>query len=81
MSNQEWDAAKLGGSMKRGIVNPDLLEERAKKAFDVEELVRFSMGEPLYNKVLEVLELYNKHPQMKGTAEEFEMTREELMEH
>ena len=38
MSELKWDAAKLGGSMKRDIVNPDLLEERAKLAFDREEL-------------------------------------------
>ena len=80
MSDQNWDAAKLGGSMKRGIVNPDLLEERAKRAFDVDELVKFNMGEIRYNKYLEMVELYKKYPEFCGTAEEYEMTREEQME-
>jgi hypothetical protein len=31
--------------MKRGIVNPDLVEERNKSNFDKEELLRFIIGE------------------------------------
>ena len=38
MSEQKWDAHKFGGSIKRNIVNPDLLEERAKGTFNKEEL-------------------------------------------
>ena len=34
IKNTEWDAKFLGGSIKRNIVNPDLLEERAKCNFD-----------------------------------------------
>lgn len=30
----DFDSSVLGGSVKRGIVNPDLLEERAKCNFD-----------------------------------------------
>ena len=82
MSDQKWDATKLGGSMKRNIVNPDLLEERAKLAFDRYELQRFTVGEWLYDKNAEVEVFFNKHEDvMKGSAEEYEMTREELLEH
>jgi len=31
--------------MKRGIVNPDLIEERQKCAFDKDELARFIVGD------------------------------------
>ena len=31
---QDFDPKVLGGSQKRGIVNPDLLEERAKSNFN-----------------------------------------------
>ena len=34
------------GSIKRGIVSPDLLEERAKLAFDQKELATFLAGGP-----------------------------------
>ena len=44
MSENEWDAAHLGGSMKRNIVNPDLIDERAKLAFDRVELQKFTLG-------------------------------------
>ena len=81
MSNTEWDSAKLGGSMKRNIVNPDLIEERAKCAFDQKELVLFTIGEFRYQKTSEVEKLFNEYPQLSGQAEEYEMTREELMEH
>ena len=32
--SDNFDPAVLGGSIKRGIVNPDLVEERARCAFD-----------------------------------------------
>ena len=32
-----FDPLIMGGSIKRGIVNPDILEERAKCNFDKEE--------------------------------------------
>ena len=39
--NRDWDAVKLGGSVKRNIVNPDLIEERQKLNFDKRELLEF----------------------------------------
>ena len=34
----DFDPKILGGSVKRGIVNPDLIEERKKCDFDQQEL-------------------------------------------
>ena len=48
--------------MKRNLINPDLLEERAKCAFDQEELVRFTVGEYRYEKSCQVEELFKKYP-------------------
>ena len=66
--------------MKRGIVNPDLLEERAKLAFDQVELEKFTVGELLTEKTQEVIEAMAKYPKLNGEAAEYEMTREEVIE-
>ena len=81
MSEKEWDAAHLGGSMKRNIVNPDLIDERAKLAFDRFELQKFTLGEWLYEKNKELDDFMNQNPELLGSAEDFEMTRDELIEH
>ena len=81
MSKESWDATKLGGSMKRGIVNPDLVKGRENLAFDRVELHKFTMGEFQYDKNVELDEFMEKNPELLGSAEEYEMTREELIEH
>jgi hypothetical protein len=43
----DWDAKTLGGSIKRGIVNPDLQAERDACAFDKDELQSFIFGEEI----------------------------------
>ena len=73
------DSKHLSGSIKRKIVNPDLLEERAKKGIEVDELVRFVIGEDMYEKNKEALELFKKYPELRTQPEELEMTREELL--
>ena len=45
----DWDAKKLGGSIKREIVNPDLQEERDKLTFDLLEFEKFVFTEELYH--------------------------------
>ena len=40
----DFNPKVLGGSVKRGIVNPDLLEERAKCDFDQREMIHFLFG-------------------------------------
>ena len=66
--------------MKRGIVNPDLLEERAKCVFDQKELLQFALGKDRYELGQELYSLVEKNPELMGEAKEYEMTREELME-
>lgn len=44
MSKDDFDVALLGGSIKRDIVNPDLIEERRKLTFDQKELELFMFG-------------------------------------
>jgi len=79
---EEWDAAKLGGSQRLNIVNPDLLEERAKLAFDKEELHRFSYQSEMYDMQKEAENFYlENESNMCGSFDEYEMTRDELLEH
>lgn len=44
MTSSDWDANKLGGSVKRNIVNPDMIEEREKCNFDKTEFAHFVLG-------------------------------------
>ena len=67
--------------MKRNIVNPDLIEERAKLAFDRVELQKFTLGEWLYDKTKELDGFMAENPELLGSADDYEMTREELIEH
>ena len=67
--------------MKRNIVNPDLTEERAKLAFDRVELQKFTLGEWLYDKFGELDGFMAENPELLGSADDYEMTREELIEH
>jgi hypothetical protein len=60
----DWDAKKLGGSWKRGIVNPDLEEERKKCTFDQTELYKFMFTDKCYNFVKQLEELIAKHPDL-----------------
>ena len=79
-SQADWDASVLGGSMKRGIVNPDLVEERAKCTFDQNELERFTISSYIQDGLKELGQLREKYPELKGDFSEFEMTREEMIE-
>ena len=51
MSQNDFDSKLLGGSIKRDIVNPDLIEERAKLTFDQKEIETFILGEHMINEV------------------------------
>lgn len=46
---EDFDPKVLGGSMKRGIVNPDLAEERKNCDFDQREMTVFLFGQELVN--------------------------------
>jgi hypothetical protein len=41
MQGTHFKEPAIGGSIRRGIVNPDLLEERAKCTFNQEEILDF----------------------------------------
>ena len=66
--------------MKRGIVNPDLIEERAKSNFDQAELEEFVMGPEATNDIRIMAEFIQRHPELNDGFEFYEMTRVEKME-
>ena len=75
-SDSAWDAKALGGSWKRKIVNPDLLEERAKCTFDQTELNRLFFDHADY--IQQMNELVKEHPELiEGNMERYDMSREE----
>lgn len=45
---QDWDSKLLGGSIKKDIVNPDIIEERLKCNFDKDELAKFILTPAIY---------------------------------
>lgn len=67
----------LGGSVKRGIVNPDLAEERAKCDFDQRELTAFLYGQKVVDFVKKVDDLQTKYPEIQSSVDHYEKTREE----
>ena len=50
-------------------------------AFDRVELQKFTLGEWLYDKFGELDEFMAENPELLGSADDYEMTREELIEH
>ena len=72
-----FDPKVLGGSVKRGIVNPDLAEERAKCDFDQGELRHFLFGQKLIDFIMSVDDLQVKHPEIQSGIDYYEKTREE----
>ena len=76
MSKDDFDPKLLGGSIKRNIVNPDLIEEREKLAFDQKELELFMFGESMINEVQDMSNFMDKHPEAGDDFSYYEMTRE-----
>jgi len=69
------------GSMKRGIVAPDLLEERAKLAFDQEELRLFlAGGEARANEWKQHVDTFGADPELRNFVEFNDMTPHEMQE-
>jgi hypothetical protein len=77
--HSDWDTTKLGGSIKRDIINPDLLEEQKKCNFDKIELANFVHGEEVVNEMNTVYNEIGKDPNMRVGLDFYEMTREEQM--
>ena len=60
----EFDSKILGGSVKRGIVNPDLLEEREKCDFDQRELTLSIFGKENVEYIEQVDSFIERHPEI-----------------
>ena len=71
----EYDPKVLGGSIKRNIVNPDLVEERKKTAFDKLELSSFMLGEEVLEEIKEIRAFIEAEPQMQVDLSFFEDSR------
>ncbi len=74
-----WDAKILGGSIQRGIVNPDLIKERQNCDFNQQELEDLILG-PSVKKNKKMQELFQQHPEFLSDIFYHEMTRDEKME-
>lgn len=72
-----FDPRVMGGSIKRGIVNPDLVEERAKCNFDQEQAYKLYYDEDIRSEMEWVFRLLKKYPQVKTAPTFYEMSRRE----
>ena len=69
MSADNFDPHILGGSLKRGIVAPELLEERANRNFDQRELLLFLHGKKVVEDIHNTLpKYYYKQTSVFGRA-------------
>jgi len=78
-SRDNFDPKILGGSVKRGIVNPDLLEERAKCNFNQREMVLFLFDEQPTEYIEKINKMIVEHPELQTGIEYYEMSREEKL--
>ena len=75
------DLLSRTGSVKRGIVSPDLLEERAKCNFDQEELRLFLHGgEDRLRVWKNMIKVFGDDPELRNTLEFHDMTPHEMQE-
>ena len=75
-----WDAKLLGGSIKRGIVNPDLQQERDSCAFDKVELEKFVWGDEIAAYLTEKHAMFQSDPKFRLPDNMHEMTKAEQLE-
>ena len=68
-----------GGSIRRGVVNPDLQEERDKCTFDQKEVQDFLQIPDTNEYYGPMIEDIKKHPELQAQPQFLEMTREEQM--
>jgi len=59
-----FDPKVLGGSIQKDIVNPDLIEERSKTAFDKVEFNKFFLGEDVHVELKEIADFIAKRPDL-----------------
>jgi len=75
LKKEEFDPKVLGGSIKRNIVNPDLVEERKKTAFNKTEFSSFMLGAEVLEEVEEIRAFISAEPQLQVDLSFFEDTR------
>jgi hypothetical protein len=78
MQNTHYTVPAIGGSIRRGVVNSDLLAERAKCTFDkaeVEKVIYIDGMKEYYTKLIEDVAKYPE--ELKAPPTYLEMTREE----
>ena len=68
-----------GGSIRRGVVNPDLQEERDKCTFDQQEVQGFLEIPGYSDYYAPLVEDFRKHPELIAPPQYVEWTREEQM--
>ena len=76
----EFDTEALGGSIKNKIVNPLLLEERAKCNFDKREAFCLLYSEDIRQEFAYGEALMKKHPEIEVSHNYYEKTRVEKFE-
>jgi len=68
--------------LKRGIVHPDLEEERKQCTFDQVELARFIMTDRAYDFMHSLDKLVKEHPDLQeNEIHKYNMTREQRFMH
>jgi len=77
MKNTHFKGDVIGGSIKRQIVNPDLLEERAKATFDPDDIKKMIYLPGMLEFYKDFANDMRKNPEIIPSPEYFEMTREE----
>ena len=69
------------GSVKRGVVSPDLLAERAKCGFDQEELQKFLHGgSARLEKWRQIVDTFGADEGIRNSVEFYELTPHEMQE-
>jgi|LauGreDrversion4_2_1035121.scaffolds.fasta_scaffold145775_3 hypothetical protein len=79
MTSSDWDANKLGGSVKRNIVNPDMIEEREKCNFDKTEFAHFVLGKDTVDDIDLIYREIGKNPELTVGLDFYELDRNEKM--
>lgn len=80
LNDQEFDPEVLGGSIKRRIVNPLLVAERAKCDFDMDEGKNVLYTKDMQEEFDVATRLVKKYPQLATQPGFYEMTRMEKFE-
>jgi hypothetical protein len=76
---KDFDPKLLGGSVKRNIVNPDLVAERKKCTFDQKEAQEFLWGIKDITVAREIQKFIEDNKDMQASLDFIEMDRNEKL--